>query len=73
MNKDFYLFAKQTLNKITDTSLSVCLSLANDSSETIKVIKCWHADCLRRDNASPVNYIDLHLIIIINIIIITIN
>ena len=36
----FVLFAKQTLRKNTELSLSVsvCLSLASDSSETIKVI-----------------------------------
>ena len=44
--------------------LSVCVSLASDSSETIEVIiikTSWHGNCLRHGNASSVNYIDLDL------------
>ena len=41
-------------------SLSVCLSLASDSSETIgHHHQTWHGNCLGHGNASCVDYIDL--------------
>ena len=43
-------------------SLSVCLSLASDSSENIgHNHETWHGICLRHGNASRVNYVDLDL------------
>ena len=44
--------------------LCVCLSLTSDSSETIKTHhhQTWHGNCLRHENASHVNYIELDFI-----------
>ena len=45
-------------------SVSVPVSLASDSSETLEVmiiVKLDNGDCLRHENASHINYIDLDL------------
>ena len=45
-----------------DEPVSVCMSLANDSSKTIEpIIVTWHSDCHRYLNASHLNYTDLDL------------
>ena len=60
-----FLFAKQTLRKITDPSLCVCVCVCVCvfcvCVCVCAAVHCKHGDCLRHDNSSRVNNIGLDL------------